>query len=461
MYGYVDEEATNRVHLERMSQEDLVNVNLKLQRQINVAHEKIRENNRNNLHYNGRLEREKQEAKEFSNKVKNDVEELCNEMDIHAFTHNERCNILRNALNALNASNISFKQQFSELCDDMKIHTNNNQVTRYNDLRRFMKEIFISYNNSDYSNNSDGSTSASNSNKRHSDTLYNRPRKISKSYDSQIQMLDAVISNLHDRHTDALARLNYVEHHNGLLLDRNKVLEDNNILSVELHDRICDLTSQSNSWKDRSKLFEAQFKKCMHLKVGEDVLSEKNRIEAMVNLSRFNDEKIRNKELDRKIVGYAAKIQILRCEISNLVGAGATLRGIPHESDSASSSIWSSPAPATTRRRPKKSSSSDSNILTSNFNANQSRTNTVLYEMFFLQKQTIDKISFTPIEQDPDGNCLFHSLCASPYISINDHSNLRKVICEFANARTVPELAAVLVYERAAAAEKQCTNVST
>ena len=174
MFGNVDEEAYNRANLEAMPFLDLVKVILKLQRQINEAHEKIRVINRNNLKYKGRLEKEKKDASDYSDKVKENIKDLCNEMDIAAYTHTERFTALRNALNA---SNLCFKQQFSELCDDMKIHSNNNQVSRYNDLRRFMNEIFLSSNISYSGNNSDCSRSASNSSKRNSDTVHHRPKK--------------------------------------------------------------------------------------------------------------------------------------------------------------------------------------------------------------------------------------------------------------------------------------------
>ena len=72
----------------------------------------------------------------------------------------------------------------------------------------------------------------------------------------------------------------------------------------------------------------------------------------MVNLSRFNDEKIRNKELSRQLMGYVAKIQVLKCDIKKLVGEGKTLHAIRNDSFSDSSSMWSSPPP--TRRRQNK-----------------------------------------------------------------------------------------------------------
>ena len=49
-----------------------------------------------------------------------------------------------------------------------------------------------------------------------------------------------------------------------------------------------------------------------------------------------------------------------------------------------------------------------------------------------MQNQTFDGVIFSPLEQEAGGNCLFYSLCASPYIPFDDHSTLRMTICDFA-----------------------------
>ena len=244
-------------------------------------------------------------------------------------------------MNALNASNISFKQQFSELCDDMKINSNNSQVSRYNDLRRFVNQILDSSNISYSGNNSDCSRSVSNSSKRNSDIFDNRPNKISRSEVSQIEMLDDVINNLHDRHNIVLDECKVLKNINFMLLEQNKELEEKFVDNNILHNKICELTAQGNSWKDKATLFEAKCLTCLHMKVTDDVLSENNCTEAKLNKYRFEDEKIRTKELDRKILGYIAKIQILKCEISKLVGEGKTLHAIHNKSLSDSSSTIS------------------------------------------------------------------------------------------------------------------------
>ena len=141
-----DDEAYNKSNLEAMPFQDLVKLILKLQRQISVAHEEVRDINRKNMTYNARLEREKNDASEYNDKLRSNLKDLCIDMHITAFTHTQRFTTLKNALNALNASNLCFRQQFSELCDDMKINFNNNQVSRYNDLRIFVNQLLASSN---------------------------------------------------------------------------------------------------------------------------------------------------------------------------------------------------------------------------------------------------------------------------------------------------------------------------